>query len=1152
MLNGKKSYLLSFTALFSKKGYKLAFGINQIFHNNNKYHLTAPVNSTYRALKEDTMKSADKVPYSATGLFERMLTLAENATEYEVTEMETVTAEVVTYLADIHKHLSGINKAVYDVDIDNYISSKSANDVAESEVKDMEEASPSTPKLEVLRITLTDHSICNARIHDAVNVFAEPYTSRLETEVERFSNPIIDVIDGDAISLEVGSDKKVLEIDVIDSIQADPMSQVSGHSTSVLSKSTRTDEISDGLTDSFIDTHIIDKEASVDGLGRNKALFSNLETAATDVITPTSEDNICYSTQVQETYDALRKDIEYYGEVSLTNEGHNFTRHALKDAITNDILTANSFSKIDGDVVHGTSGYTQRNDYVGSTSSFMDAYKAMDEHELVERLIEIESKRDVEVDKFGIKAVKGYTAVEATVHQEEKGEYYRDSVGVNILEAASHPKGTFQAVADKVTFSSHNEMYNAIALGDANEVSDYILDGVVDKHHKAFREHPHDAINHQAEQAESQKIEDVTMLGHSVAESESSYELKVDVKELASRSTVREVIISDVAVAESSKSEYFEINTLKSGKQFKYIDGVEDRGTSSVLGTHNNLAQADRNEFAFYRVGPDAAVNVGMSEGFIDNVSSGETHAIKEANMSTNLNEYSDNNNRLSEAIISITADGVDDAKFTAVELIREQIIRHPDIIQTVRIMTIMYGARVAEIIEAGMDKVISNGVVDKSVRADSLESITQAVVDKLKEGTTGSNIQGILDYIEHAKSERIANSDYVKFVGAESVFQEDFTGKVERGTEARLPQSYIEADCDQLQSGQHNGLGEVTSAEELSRAIIEANTRLSIVSDINTATRENSAESNELMAIEFADVNLTEYGVTLKTESGRLDNIAVDTHSSTVDTSLLRHGSGESTLQVIEGGKHDSNAEAATQHIEGGTTSKKTEAITVDGYSESKAIEHIGGLEVHTINQSTYTSSHETVIMTGETTYSGNDRLATLFERELASSEVNENASIYEINYADSVNIEDETVMETTIGADPIYTTEPTTVDEVSESIRKKRVIYTDMKEGSDGTRVKKTIETSVSGQDDATQLRKTVEVTPNDGDGATRTIRTVNIELEESSDGERKRRTIDVDTELGSTATNETIPVAPKRKIWIILGKLATWSKWNWKKTR
>ncbi|MFF2017221.1 hypothetical protein, partial [Paenibacillus sp. NPDC058177] len=105
-MNGKKSYLISFTALFSKKGYEVTFGVEQIINSNNWYHLTAPVNSTYKTLIEDTMKGANKVPHSATGLFGK-LTNADNVTEYEGVGIDTAIASIVSYLSDIHRYFSG-------------------------------------------------------------------------------------------------------------------------------------------------------------------------------------------------------------------------------------------------------------------------------------------------------------------------------------------------------------------------------------------------------------------------------------------------------------------------------------------------------------------------------------------------------------------------------------------------------------------------------------------------------------------------------------------------------------------------------------------------------------------------------------------------------------------------------------------------------------------------------------------------------------------------------------------------------------------------------------------------------------------------------------------------------------------------------------
>ncbi|KMV00662.1 hypothetical protein ACS72_03340 [Acinetobacter sp. VT 511] len=105
-MNGKKSYLISFTALFSKRGYELKIGFEQIINANNQYHLTAPVNSTYKTLIEDTMKNANKAPHSATGLFGR-LGSAEYITQYDGFEVETVVASIVSYLSGIHKYFHG-------------------------------------------------------------------------------------------------------------------------------------------------------------------------------------------------------------------------------------------------------------------------------------------------------------------------------------------------------------------------------------------------------------------------------------------------------------------------------------------------------------------------------------------------------------------------------------------------------------------------------------------------------------------------------------------------------------------------------------------------------------------------------------------------------------------------------------------------------------------------------------------------------------------------------------------------------------------------------------------------------------------------------------------------------------------------------------
>lgn len=109
MLNGNKSYLISFTALFSKKGYGLSFGVDTILDDTRetKYHLSAPAYSTYKSLKLDVMKNATKLSYATSSLFGDGLKEASIATEIEGVEVESIFAVVATYLSDIQRHLGG-------------------------------------------------------------------------------------------------------------------------------------------------------------------------------------------------------------------------------------------------------------------------------------------------------------------------------------------------------------------------------------------------------------------------------------------------------------------------------------------------------------------------------------------------------------------------------------------------------------------------------------------------------------------------------------------------------------------------------------------------------------------------------------------------------------------------------------------------------------------------------------------------------------------------------------------------------------------------------------------------------------------------------------------------------------------------------------
>ncbi|WP_151734142.1 hypothetical protein, partial [Paenibacillus tengchongensis] len=109
MLNGNKSYLLSFTALFSKKGYELALGVDTQFEDvrDTRYHLTAPAFSTYRTLILQESKHARKSPYLASSLFGYGMKEASNEMELDSLLVQNTYAQVVSYLSSVQEHLSG-------------------------------------------------------------------------------------------------------------------------------------------------------------------------------------------------------------------------------------------------------------------------------------------------------------------------------------------------------------------------------------------------------------------------------------------------------------------------------------------------------------------------------------------------------------------------------------------------------------------------------------------------------------------------------------------------------------------------------------------------------------------------------------------------------------------------------------------------------------------------------------------------------------------------------------------------------------------------------------------------------------------------------------------------------------------------------------
>ncbi|MBE0343815.1 hypothetical protein E4V51_27395, partial [Paenibacillus sp. 28ISP30-2] len=127
------------------------------------------------------------------------------------------------------------------------------------------------------------------------------------------------------------------------------------------------------------------------------------------------------------------------------------------------------------------------------------------------------------------------------------------------------------------------------------------------------------------------------------------------------------------------------------------------------------------------------------------------------------------------------------------------------------------------------------------------------------------------------------------------------------------------------------------------------------------------------------------------------------------------------------------------------------------------------------------------------------------------------------------------EAVVPAHTNAEPILKIEETDLHAISEGTRKKKVMSTNIEdEHQQATRKKKVIKTQITDAQEGTRLKKTV---------------TVRIEAPESA---KRHKTLKTVIETPSEATNQSVPGMPKRKIWMIMGKIASWNIWNWKKTR
>ncbi|MGD7667323.1 hypothetical protein DM460_20315, partial [Brevibacillus laterosporus] len=103
-----------------------------------------------------------------------------------------------------------------------------------------------------------------------------------------------------------------------------------------------------------------------------------------------------------------------------------------------------------------------------------------------------------------------------------------------------------------------------------------------------------------------------------------------------------------------------------------------------------------------------------------------------------------------------------------------------------------------------------------------------------------------------------------------------------------------------------------------------------------------------------------------------------------------------------------------------------------------------------------------------------------------------------------------------------------------------------------TDSVRKKKRIVTHLQIEEESGRRKRVYPTLLSHGLKGKRKKNVMTTDLIQPREARRPNKKINTVLEHGSRATNETIPTSTKRKIWMILGKIASWSIWNWKKTR
>lgn len=953
MMNGKKSYLISFTALFSKRGYELKIGFEQIINANNQYHLTAPVNSTYKTLIEDTMKNANKAPHSATGLFGR-LGSAEYVTQYDGFEVETVVASIVSYLSGIHKYFNG--ETVTDGTTDGQQDARRLEQILDAEGAAVSESS---------RIDQFAHleELASGDLYDVK----------------------VSVVEGNRVSISLSNKQSVihaLESTVSGISQDTQMGGIESAENGVRLNAEEGRAVLSNIVRSILDgemaltsvaTH--DPDISVVGelhyteigeVGFDRAVSDSYPLEYAVLVSEGSE-------QGYELAEIAAKgsSLGVYVLTDTRQEGTLESREAARQLeVTEDAFvsrTETGHSDMVFDAQTGTPVYAEkRNEAELTLTTVADTYgdgeTEMNEHVLAETLyneptilseyVMVDTNKDVDLQPFtevhtyqnadAQEFIQTDTVMQASEQDDVRGELiqpvYDGQVGrvlvqgENVQDAAMQESLMYETLVNTQT----DEQTTAVTYENGHSI---------------------EFLSKATSQVKDARIESTQSVDTSVSADMQEF-LTYDTRQdseletfTRTESWANSLLLIDRTVTADTEQEGRQSLELESGKiEMEYMAGVESLDQSYYFDKHitnssfsSSDSVKDATESLLVTVQytsdtakagslTDASSAIGDNEGYLRLVSQGS--AVQEYN--ADIDDFTDVTyvsgdgaiQLISDAEVYVGGDPLVDrfieatdksdkmdaeveewtkagmSKRTQAEVeslytfeqIQGAIAESPEILKAVRLMEIMYGSKAVDLIEAGMENIIQDSITQGFTQAD-FPAITQTVIEKLKQA--GAGVTAIASNQEEVHAEHNKGAD----LKAES----PTTGRYVLEPEGTMPQGISGASLSDFK--------QTADITEISRAIAEANKHIGVIQGLDKAEQKTFGEGVKQTGLTAAETDITRDGAVHLPETALSDPTAEGVGTK-LETGLAGMGY-EGEVERPDTANQVTNVEGIKQDIE-------------------------------------------------------------------------------------------------------------------------------------------------------------------------------------------------------------------------------------------